>query len=93
MPVTRLAFLGFTQGTMQVVRMDENNLGLFLEQLSEGYEQKLKINQMSDVLKERADYLFAVYDEYVDMKLLMSQIPLRSKKDAPAKEEIAEKSE
>ena len=49
--------------------MDENNLGLFLEQLSEGYEQKLKINQMSDVLKERADYLFAVYDEYIDMKL------------------------
>jgi len=31
--------------------------------------------------------------EYVDMKLLMSQIPLRSKKDAPAKKEIAEKSE
>ena len=54
---------------MQVVRMDENNLGLFLEQLSEGYEQKLKINQMSDVLKERADYLFAVYDKYIQMKL------------------------
>ncbi len=31
--------------------------------------------------------------EYVDIELLMAQIPSRNKKEAPAKEEIAEKSE
>ncbi len=31
--------------------------------------------------------------EYVDIELLMSQIPLRTKKGAPAKEEIEENSE
>ena len=49
--------------------MDEKKFGLFLEQLSEGYEQKLKINQMSDVLKERADYLFDILDKYIGIRL------------------------